>query len=31
MNEFRIQSHTSKLLNSSVVLDLKFLNAHAIK
>jgi hypothetical protein len=25
MSEFRIQSHTGKLLNFSVVLDLKFL------
>ena len=30
-SEFRIQGHTSKLLNSSVVLDLKFLNADANK
>jgi hypothetical protein len=30
-SEFRIQSHTGKHLNSSVVLDLKFLNADAAK
>jgi hypothetical protein len=29
MSEFRIQSHTSKSLISSVVLDLKFLNVDA--
>ncbi len=31
MSEFRIRSHTSNPLNSSVVLDLKFLNADAIQ
>jgi hypothetical protein len=31
LSEFRVQSHTSKPLISSVVLDLKLLNAEAIQ